>query len=149
MTFARCRSRPPGCPAAFIDRAIAVIRAIAALASTAGSFDPASVAVPSSSANRHTCAPRSALCRRRSAPSGSAAITAWRSRLRNSATVSRPALGSTVASTARASSSLSTDVASAITRARSRSIRPAASAAPVVGSRHDSVMARSAHQLAP
>ena len=59
-----------------------------------------------------------------------------------------PASVSTLASTVRASSSGSTLVASAMAFARSRSMRPAASAAPVAGSRQVSVMPRSAQVAA-
>ncbi len=124
---------------------MARIRAIAAAARIAGSRYPASVAVWSSSGYRHTFACACDSFRRRSAPSGSAAITARRSATRSAEAVSSPAPGRTCSSTARAASSLSRAVASAISRARYKSIAPAASAAPVAASRHARVTPRSSH----
>ena len=147
-TWARSRSMPPPAPDAFSARARALIRAIAAAAPIPGSWYPASVAVPSSSGYRQTFARASDCWRRRSAPSGSTAITARRSAARSPALVSSPARGRIWSSTVRASCSASRAVASAISRARGRSIVPAASAAPVAASRHLSVIARSSHHSA-
>jgi hypothetical protein len=140
---------PPPFPAAFIPRASAVSRAIAAAACTPGRFDPTSVAVPASSGYRLTFACRSAACRRSSAPAGSTRRTARRNAARSCPVDWPPAPGSTRPSTARASSSLSGAVASATSRARPRSMAPAASAAPAARSRQPSVTARSAHHDAP
>ncbi len=98
-TWARTRSIRPPLPAAFIALASAVIRAIAAAACTPGNAYPASVAVPSSSGYSTTEAFRSASRRRRSAPSGSALITARRSAACNCPRVSHPARPSTAPST--------------------------------------------------
>ncbi len=137
---------PPPAPAAFMAWARAPILAIAAAARTDGRLYPASEAVPSGSGYRLTRARRSASSRRRSAPLGSAVITARRRAARSCPVVWSPAPGRTLASTARALSSSRTAVASAISRARPRSIFPARSAAPVAGSRQVRVTARSLHQ---
>ncbi len=124
----------------------ALIRAIAAAARTDGRLYPASEAVPSGSGYRLTLARRSASSLRRSAPSGSAVITARRKAARSCPVVWSPAAGRILASTARAASSSRTAVASAISRALARSIWPARSAAPVAVSRQVSVTASSLHQ---
>ncbi|HEY1619988.1 MAG TPA: hypothetical protein VGG25_20360 [Streptosporangiaceae bacterium] len=116
--WARSRSIPPPAPEAFKALARAVIRAIAAAACGAGRLVPVSVAVPSSSGYKLTRARRSAALRRSSAPSGSAIITARRSRDRSWAYVNSPAPGRTSSSTRRAVSSSSRLVASLISRAR-------------------------------
>ena len=144
----RRKSRPPPIPADFIARAIAVSRAIPAAACTPGSRVAASVAVPSGSGYKLTFACRCASRRRCSAPSGSAAITARRSATRSCPLVCPPAFGSTADSTARAVSSSSGPVASAISLARYRSMVPADSAARVAASRHRSVTPRLVQAIA-
>src|SRR3984957_15890447 len=130
-------------------RAIAVSRAMAAAACTAGRHVPARVAVPSAGSEyRLTLACRWASLRRCSAPSGSAAITARRSAARSCPLVCCPARGSTLDSTARAVSSSSGLVASAIRRARYRSMCPAFRAAQVAGSFHRSVTPRLVQAIA-
>ena len=147
-TWARSRSMPPVAPAAFMAWASAVIRAMAAAAGPPGRLCPARLAVPSSSPYRLTPARCSASSRRRSAAWGFALMTARRSMDRSWPRVCHPALASTLSSTARASASPSTLVASAISRARERSIAPSDRAARVRGRRQASVTARSAHRAA-
>jgi hypothetical protein len=147
-TWARSRSIPPPAPEDFSARASALIRAIAAAAPIPGSWYPARDAVPSESGYNITLARSWDSCRRRSAPSGSAAITARRRAARKPPVVSPAARGKTRSCTAWAALSFSTAVASAISRARVKSISPLPSAAPVAVSRQAKVTPRSAHQAA-
>ena len=80
-------------PAALRARASAFSRANPAAASICGCLSATIVAVWSTSPYSRTSACRSAAWRRCSAPSGSAAITRWRSRSFRSGTVSRPSPG--------------------------------------------------------
>jgi hypothetical protein len=148
-TSARSRSIPPPAPEDLSARASAVTRAIAAAACAPGRFCPDNVAVPFSSPYNPTFARRSASSRRRSAASGSTAITARRSAARSCARVFVLAPGRTFASAAAAARSSSTPVASAISRARDKSITPERNAAPVPVSRPASVIASWVQHDAP
>ena len=111
----------------------------AASTAAGGRSRPASAAVPAASVNVSTRASWSAFSLRRLAAAGSAEITARRAARRSSAVVWAAALGSSIASTRAACSSLSPASSSAMTSARRSSMVPVARAAWVSGSRSRAV----------
>jgi hypothetical protein len=111
--------------------------------SAGGRPNPARAAVPASSCHRRTRGSRCASSRRRVAASGSISKTARAAAARGWPLVWLPAAAGIWAPARRARSSVSTRVASAISRALTRSIRPSRRAQAVPGSRMARLRARS------
>ena len=133
--LARSWSWLPATPWALSQRAAASRDFSASITSAGGRSRPASAAVPAGSAQTSTRASFCACSRRRFAPSGSWALTAWARAAPSSPVVCRPARGAIFASTAAASSSDRTARWPTMTSARLRLMIPLASRALVWGRR--------------